>query len=278
MSLFAVLSALLLGQLRPLGWNHPLSFGPRAWAASLARTCTKLAPNAQWLAWSMTTLLPTLFVLLIDILLWRIVGWPLVLLWHVLLLYLTLGLRQLNDRLTGIRHALNEGDTSNALAQLADWYSGTGRLPQGDVQRDTAVRAALAGHRQVLGVLAWYAVPAALGLGAIGAVFYRLAECLPRHWKDSPALRGVAEQAWQVIDWLPARLTACTFALIGNFDAATQSWQAYATKHPWHSDGLVLAAVTGATAMTADNIANVLWRSLFVWLLLLALLALPFAA
>jgi len=274
MSFFAVLSALLLGQLRPLAWNHPLSFGPRAWAMSLARTGTQWAPNAPWLTWGMTIFLPVLCTLLIERLLWFGVGWPLALLWHVLLLYLTLGLRQLNDRLTGIRHALNEEDNASALAQLADWYSGTGHLPQGDVQRDTATRAALAGHRQVLGVLAWYALPAALGWGPIGAVLYRLAECLPRHWKDNPGLRDVAERAWQVIDWLPARLTACTFALIGHFDATMQSWQAYAAKHPYDSDGLVLAAASGATAMRADSIASVLWRSLIVWLLLLALLAL----
>jgi len=275
MSFFAVLFALLLGQLRPLAWNNPLSAGPRAWALSLARTFTGLAPSAPWLAWSATTLVPALATLLIYQLLWHGVGWPLALLWHVLLLYLTLGLRQLHDRLTGIRHALNEHNNTNALAQLADWYSTTGSsLPKGDVQRDTTTRAILSAHHHVFGVLAWYALPAAFGLGPVGAVFYRMAECLPRHWGKEAALRGITKQAWQVIDWLPARLTAYTFALTGNFDAANQGWQTYARQHPEDNDGLVLAAAAGAVPMHTDSIVALLWRSLTVWMLLLALMAL----
>jgi len=280
MNFFAVLSALLLGQLRPLAWNHPLSGGPRAWALSLARAGTTWCPRMPWLTWSVTVLVPALAALLVYQLLWHGIGWPLALLWHVALLYLTLGLRQLHDRLTGIRHALKEEDKTNALAQLADWYSSTGSLPQGDVQRDTATHAALSAHRHIFGVLAWYVLPAALGLGPTGAVLYRVAECLPRHWQDEddPSLCDIARQAWQVMDWLPARFTACTFALVGNFDAANQGWQAHAEKYPHDSDGLVLAAAAGAAPLSADNIVTLLWRSLAVWMLLLAFLALTSTA
>ena len=39
----------------------------------------------------------------------------------------------------------------------------------------------LAAHRQVFGVLAWYCVLATMGLGAGGAVFYRMSEFVSRH-------------------------------------------------------------------------------------------------
>jgi len=278
MNFFAVLSALLLGQLRPLAWSHPLSGGPRAWALSLARVSTAWCPGMPWLTWGVSTLVPALAALLVYQLLWHGIGWPLALLWHVVLLYFTLGLRHLHDRLSGIRHALKEGDNANALAQLADWCSSTSGLPQGDLQRDTATRAALSAHRHIFGVLVWHILPAAIGLGPTGAVLYRLAECLPRHWKGNPSLCHIAEQAWQVVDWLPARFTACTFALVGNFDAANQGWQAHAEKHPHDSDGLVLAAAAGAAPLNTDNIVTLMWRSLAVWMLFLALLAITSTA
>jgi adenosylcobinamide-phosphate synthase len=40
----------------------------------------------------------------------------------------------------------------------------------------------LASHRHVFGVLTWYVILAAIGLGPLGAVFYRMAEFTVRFW------------------------------------------------------------------------------------------------
>ena len=47
----------------------------------------------------------------------------------------------------------------------------------------------LAAHRHVFGVLAWFSVLAALGLGPAGAVLYRLSEFVSRYWRTAAARR-----------------------------------------------------------------------------------------
>jgi adenosylcobinamide-phosphate synthase len=60
--------------------------------------------------------------------------------------------------------------------------------------------------------------------------------------------------AWGVIDFLPARLTALGFAVVGSFEDAIDSWRHYTqgfaldakAASPIHNDGVVLAATAGA--------------------------------
>ena len=62
-------------------------------------------------------------------------------------------------------------------------------------------------------------------------MFLRSAECATRYWRrreraadqpSSPALWRAAEQAWQLINWLPARTTALGFAIVGSFEDAIE--------------------------------------------------------
>ena len=58
----------------------------------------------------------------------------------------------------------------------------------------------------------------------------------------SPALREAAEKAWHLIDWLPARMTAMAFAVVGSFEEAIDCWRNHAQRFPDDNDGVVLAA------------------------------------
>jgi adenosylcobinamide-phosphate synthase len=175
----------------------------------------------------------------------------------------------------------------------------------------------------VFGVLFWFSALAALGLGPLGAVFYRMTEHLSRSWSRkglvggsqvSPQLQQAARQAWTVIDWLPARLTALSFAVVGSFEEAIEGWRFHAQRFPNDNDGVILAATSGAInvrlggealkrregiSVTRDDgeeidldvdseatpgrepeighlrsVVGLVWRSVVVWLLLLALLSL----
>jgi len=180
----------------------------------------------------------------------------------------------------------------------------------------------LAAHRHVFGVLAWFSVLAALGLGPTGAVLYRLAEFVSRYWHykqrtgalpASESLQQASAQAWTAIDWLPARLTALSFAVVGSFEEAIEGWRFHAQRFPNDNDGVVLAATAGAInvrlggealkartelhapqglEIDADmgdsdstpgrepevghlrSVVGLVWRSVVVWMLLLALLTL----
>ncbi|GAB2735241.1 CobD/CbiB family protein [Melaminivora jejuensis] len=323
MSFFAILFALLIEQARPLARSNPMHAGLRAWALSVNRNFDTGSPALAWLAWCLGVLVPPLAVLAVHWLLQHFIGWPLALVWNVAVLYITLGFRQFSHHFTGIRDALEVGDAGAARARLAQWKQvDASELPRSEVVRHVIEYSVIAAHRHVFGVLAWYSVCAALGLGPAGAVLYRLAEFMARYWAPrtatahpaSSALQGVAAQAWMVIDWLPARLTALCFAVVGSFEEAIDGWRFHAQRFPSDNDGVVLAATAGAInvrlggealrsthaeayvtpgyeagAHLGDSgstpgrepevghlrsVVGLVWRSVVVWMLLLALLTL----
>lgn len=327
MSFFAILLALLIEQARPLARSNPIHAGLRAWALSASRNFDAGKPHHGWVAWSLAVVLPALITLAIHCaLLWGL-GWPFAVLWSVAVLYLTLGFRQFSHHFTGIRDALEEGNEDAARQRLAHWQQvDVGMLPRSEIVRHVIEYSVIAAHRHVFGVLAWFSVLAALGLGPTGAVLYRLAEFVSRYWQyrqrmgmqpASPSLQKACAQAWTVIDWLPARLTALSFAVVGSFEEAIEGWRFHAQHFPNDNDGVVLAATAGAInvrlggeALKARpdpqaqpgleldldmedsdstpgrepevghlrSVVGLVWRSVVVWMLLLALLTLAAAA
>ena len=230
------------------------------------------------------------------------------------------------ERITVCRKDLNhleEGDEDRARERLAHWQQvDVGALPRSEIVRHVIEYSVLAAHRHVFGVLAWFSVLAALGLGPSGAVLYRLAEFVSRHWHHrersgaqpaSQSLQQASVRAWTIIDWLPARMTALSFAVVGSFEEAIEGWRFHAQRFPNDNDGVVLAATAGAInvrlggealraradlqtpqglEIEADmgdsdstpgrepevghlrSVVGLVWRSVVVWMLLLALLTL----
>ena len=180
------------------------------------------------------------------------------------MLYVTLGFRQFSHYFTDIRDALDEGDETTARELLAQWRQvDASELPRSEIVRHVIEYSVLAAHRHVFGVLGWFSVLAALGLGPAGAVFYRMAEFVSRYWiyksaaageGASPALQLAATRAWGFIDFLPARVTSLGFAVVGSFEDAIDAWrhytQRFAANAPAASqnrnDGVILAATSGA--------------------------------
>ncbi|AOG24639.1 CobD/CbiB family protein [Acidovorax sp. RAC01] len=323
MSFFAILFALLIEQARPLARSNPIHAGLRAWALSVTRNFDAGKPHHGWVAWFLAVMVPAVFTLVIHwLLLWGL-GWPFAVLWSIAVLYVTLGFRQFSHHFTSIRDALESGEEDVARERLAHWQQvDVGVLPRSEIVRHVIEYSVLAAHRHVFGVLAWFSVLAALGLGPTGAVLYRLAEFVSRYWHArqragaqpaSEALQRACAQAWMVIDWLPARLTALSFAVVGSFEEAIEGWRFHAQHFPDDNDGVVLAATAGAInvrlggealkarasadasqglAADADmgdsdatpgrepevghlrSVVGLVWRSVVVWMLLLALLTL----
>ena len=323
MSFFAILFALLIEQARPLARSNPIHAGLRAWALSVSRNFDAGKPHHGWVAWCLAVLVPGLATLAVHwLLLWGL-GWPFAVLWSVAVLYITLGFRQFSHHFTGIRDALEEGNEDTARERLAHWQQvDVGVLPRSEIVRHVIEYSVIAAHRHVFGVLAWFSVLAALGLGPTGAVVYRLAEFVSRHWNPrqragaqpaSVSLQNVSALAWTAIDWLPARLTALSFAVVGSFEEAIEGWRFHAQRFPNDNDGVVLAATAGAInvrlggeglkaradlrsslglEIDADlgdsdstpgrepevghlrSVVGLVWRSVVVWMLLLALLTL----
>lgn len=320
MSFLAVLFALLLEQARPLGRGNPVHVGLRAWVRWCARNFDAGQPHYGWLAWSFAVVAPSLLSLGIYWLLNDWLGWPAAVVWSVVVLYVTLGFRQFSFHFTEIRDALAQGDEDRAVALLAAWR----QVNVSEVRRDDLVRhviehSVLAAHRHVFGVLAWFSVLAAFGFGPAGAVLYRLSEFVARYWRHkstrqdlpvSEALQQTAADAWVIIDWIPARISAMAFAVVGSFEDAIDSWRNCELRASRDNDDIILAATSGAVNIRLgdgyaraapagapvgqerrdgerDSVAGqvpefahlrivvgLVWRSVVLWMVLLALLTL----
>lgn len=323
MSFFAILIALLIEQARPLARSNLAHAGYKAWTVSIRRNFDAGQPYHGWLAWSMAVLVPCALAVGIYWALLRLIGWPVAMLWNVAVLYVTLGFRQFSHHFTRIRDALDAGDEFTARQTLAEWQQvDASEVPRSEVVRHVIEYSVLAAHRHVFGVLFWFSILSAVGLGPLGAVLYRMAEYLSRAWSRkgvqgsqppvSERLQEAARQAWHAIDWLPARLTALAFAMVGSFEEAIDNWRFHAQRFPNDNDGVILAATAGAIdvrlggealrrrdASYGDvgedarwddsseatpgrepelghlrSVVGLVWRSVVVWLLLLALLTL----
>ena len=326
MSFFSILFALLIEQVQPLAHDNPIHASLRSWARVVSRNFDAGKVHQGWMAWTLAVLLPSLASVGIYWGLYLVSG-LLAFVWSIAVLYVTLGFRQFSHYFTDIRDALDSGNEARARELLARWQQvDASELPRSEIVRHVIEHSVLAAHRHVFGVLCWFSVLAALGLGPAGAVLYRMAEFVSRYWRDkfksadhpvSPALQDAAARAWRLIDFVPARITALGFAVVGSFEDAIDSWRNHAQRFPDDNDGVILAATSGAVnvrlggealkavvpgdgapAFPGGNtavplaedtestpgrepeqahlrsIVGLVWRSVVLWMLLLALLTL----
>ncbi len=263
MSFFAVLFALILEQARPLARGNWVHAGFLGWARWTHRSLDAGKRHHGWITWTFAVMVPTLVTMLVHWLLWQ-VNALLAFAWSVAVLYVTLGFRQFSHYFTDIRDALDDGDEDTARELLAQWRQvDASELPRSEIVRHVIEYSVLAAHRHVFGVLGWFSVLAALGLGPAGAVLYRMSEFVARYWAyksrapgegASPALQQVANSAWGIIDFVPSRVTSLGFAVVGSFEDAIDAWRNYTQRFPTgaavatasRNDGLILAATSGA--------------------------------
>jgi adenosylcobinamide-phosphate synthase len=247
MTLFSFMFAFMLEQLQPLDARKAL-VPFLQWLADYiqARFSGGRRPHAV-LAWLLAVLPPVIVVAVIYYGLYRV--HPLLALgWNVVVLYLCLGFRRANDFFTDILMALRMGELDRARSQIGAWR---GHLADGcssnDVARLAIEEGLLAAHRNVLGVLFWFVILP----GPSGALLYRMAEFFTRHWArredvESAAFGWVARQAFEVLDWLPARISATCFAVVGDFEDAVYCWRGQSSHWPDPSSGVLLASGAGA--------------------------------
>ncbi|VVE07506.1 Cobalamin biosynthesis protein CbiB [Pandoraea cepalis] len=307
MTFFSVLLALILEQMRALSTQNPIYNLIRSHATHTSQSFDAGLPRHGVLAWLVVVLPFVLAVGVIYYLLMRVnifLGFA----WNVLVVYLTMGFRQFSHYFTDIHVALNNDNVNEAREILHQWIGiDTVDMPVDEIVRHTLLHAVIASHRHVFGVFFWFLMP----VGPAGAVLYRLAEYLSRRWTEpapdrSPAFGAFARKVFYVIDWVPARLTAIGFAIVGNFEDAIYAWRHYAKQWPNENEGILLAAGSGAlgarltgplaevssvdalnqgddavlpvgsecTPRTLQAAVGLVWRAVLLWMLLLLLLTL----
>jgi adenosylcobinamide-phosphate synthase len=251
MSLLSLIAALLLEQVHPLSSRKYLLTWLTGYVEFFQRNFNAGQQKHGRIAWLIAVLSPLLlvggvFYILLD-------AHPLfALAFNVLVLYLTMGFRQFSHYYTDIHLALREKKLDRARELLGSWLGKScNELSEEEVARVTIEQALLCSHRNVFGVVFWFVIFMMLGLGPIGAILYRLALFLYNRWgmHDSAEYGdfGVfARKAYHVMEWVPLRLTAITFAIVGNFEDTAYCWQNQAANWPDPEAGIVLAGGAGA--------------------------------
>lgn len=250
MSLLALIAALLLEQVVPLSSRQFLYHWPAAYVDYFRQHFDAGQQRHGRIAWVLAVLpLLALVWLLYTVLLARhaVFAWA----FCVLVLYLSMGFRQFSHYFTDIHLALRDNDLSRARELLGEW---TGKscndLNPEEVARLTIEQALLASHRHVFGVVFWFIICMMLGMGPLGAVLYRLAAFIGSRWRgedeEGKAFGAFAQQACRVLDWLPLRLTASSFAIVGNFEDTIYCWRTQAAEWPDPEAGILLASGAGA--------------------------------
>src|SRR5512134_3589665 len=281
MSFLSILIALALEQWRPLVDRRALFTPMSGYAGVLERNFDAGEAHQGTLAWFLA-IVPAV-VLAWALYATLAAANPLLgLAFNVLVLYFTMGFRQHSHYFTDIHKALKDGELDSARRMLAEWRGHScDTLSAAEVARLTIEGALTVSHRHVFGPIFWFA----LLPGPCGAVLYRFALFLSRRWGgmgragdigplvDLPETSGAtadvagpdtrvalgrtdevgasrfgefARKAFGVIDWVPARVTATAFAVVGDFEDAVYCWRTQAARWPDHLLGVVLAAGAGA--------------------------------
>ncbi len=185
---------------------------------------------------------------------------------YVLVLYWTVGFRQFSHAFTEIQLALASGEPDAARGALQAWLRRhdpeftVGDAPTHEVCRLAISHALVAAHRHVFGPLFWFI----LLPGAIGPVIYRVAQMLAKRWGGpGDAYGDFAAVAYRVLDWLPLRLSAAGFAVVGNFEDAVYCWRgAVAAGTGTDQRALLLATGGGALGLRiADPELEARWAA-----------------
>jgi adenosylcobinamide-phosphate synthase len=236
--------------------------------------------------------------------------------WNVVVLYLLMGFRHFSGAFSAIAAALAAGDPVAARRALAAWRGGaSAEWASVDVARLAIERGFVDSYRHVFGTLFWFV----LLPGPAGAVLYRAAALLAAEWRagargedTTPIVRArdsfgaPARRVLWLLDWIPVRLTALSFAIVGDFEDAAYCWRtqaaSWSTEEGGETAGIVLASGAGALgvilggplpsiagapdarpelgmgedpdAALMSSGVGLVWRALILWLLLILLLTL----
>ena len=173
------------------------------------------------------------------------------------LLYMAIGTRSLTQHAEAVAAALRVGDLPLARQKVAMIVSrDTDDLNEEEISRATAESVLENGCDATFGVLFWFVLA-----GTAGVVLYRLTNTLDALWGyRTPRylhFGWAAARLDDALNWLPARLTALSYALAGRqLVLAWRCWQEQAPGWKSPNAGPVIAAGAGALGLALGGPAR----------------------
>ena len=299
MSFFSLVAMLLLEHFRPLDQRIQLYVYFARYGNFLERHLNAGRYRYGVLAWALGILPPVLALGIIYFFLYRI-NFLLAMLLNIAVLYVTMGCSQFTQSASKVAQAIRINDLAGARDIVGDWDGHAVTDFKADVlARITLEKLLLCSHRQFFGVFFWFVI-----LGPVGALLYRLAQILSQKWgaldhHEYGRFGLFPDTAFNLLDWVPLRLTAASFAVVGNFEDAIRCWQEQALHWTNKAHGVILTSGAGALGVRLgqpidvdgqlkyrpdiglgeeadpdyiESAVSLIWRSIALWLGLLLLL------
>lgn len=267
MTFLTLLLALVLEHFS--SWRHRLQ--KDGWWLSLLNRAQGQTP---WLALVVLVVLPSALLALVLWLLNPLMyGWlvsPL----HVLVLLYSLGRGEVMQRLGPFRDAWRRDDQVGAK-HVAERDLDIDSTEPETLLRDVQDYLVWQGYQGFFAVIFWYAL-----LGPVAALAYRLLILMQEH--TEPEQRQRATRILHAVDFIPVRVLATTFAVVGHFSAVSQAllhdllnWKA-CNRQMITQAGRAAAEIsevqTGEEGnQTFDQLWQLLVRSAIAWYALIAI-------
>jgi membrane protein required for beta-lactamase induction len=251
-------------------------------------------PLGEWLSESRAGIIALLFLPLALVLIiqaWSInnlAGVPEWILAFIVLI-LSLGPRDLEHQVTDFVDARDHGSSERASRIASDIMGRKATETEPELSIRVSEAIVEQANNRLIAVLFWFAI-----LGPFGAMLYRLTSLAFDFSKDDSDRQAINQQAFHllhILDWIPARLLAATYALVGNFDNVLLAWRHWSedSRDQYVSDaqGLLVLTGTGALGHTpedpmpeeasdlpplVEDALSLVLRSLSIWVILLGII------
>lgn len=246
MKVLILLTALVMCHYKPLQTRDVLTAVFRPCLRYLEKKLNAGHALQGGLAWALGVALPVLLLMLLHFVLMEtnlLLAWLL----GTLVLYFSMQFSRFCQDSERIAAALDDQNIDLARQRLQDWLQvDTRHLNSRQIAVVSIEHTLILTHYGLFGPMFWYAL-----LGPAGAVLYRCSDLARRAWpvtgaQSTAEFGRVSQQVFAWLDWLPARISAGSFAVVGDFEDAAYCWRTQAQTWPQYEEGILLSSGAGA--------------------------------
>jgi AmpE protein len=211
-----------------------------------------------------------------------------------IVLFFSLGPRDLRQEVTEYRAALARGDAAAAARTATEILEHDACQRRGPGLDSVAAAVFVQANNRLIGVMFWFALA-----GPVGAITFRVTDLMRREAIGRAERRDAAPGAAElshlcqrvhgVLAFVPARLLALSYGVAGSFEESFTGWRGYLAAESDHffdaNDGLLVHAGRGALGARWEGARDEGERAgaalalstaaFYVWLAVFALLTVP---